>query len=833
MAARSVQITFVNNSDHALVLSSTDRSHGIWTTDPPARIEAGTTVVWASESSGIATGTEAEANYNIETAPEETGGSVHLHWDNPFVGSNSYDESVPFGYKSSRSGGDGDNAEVTWVFDCASTTGDGIPDDWKINGVSRDPGDGSGPQFIDLPAMGATVGRPDIFIQIDWMADATHSHAISNNAIKSVVDAFDNCPYVSRNGSVGINLHVDAGPNSIMNFSTGQTWGGLSRARQLTEKALLGTEDASGAYDWTEFDSIKKAAGGFMSTGRDGIFHYVISAHAMDSKGSSGKSRGMPGSDFIISLADCCGPAPTDLEQGGTLMHELGHNLGLHHGGGDDTNYKPNYISVMNYSFQFIGLTRSGVANILDYSNVALDTLDENSLDETKGVGPNAAQVMTRKYIPPAAGSPAGTAGTYTTILDGSLPIDWNGDGSSTSTSLPPLDITGDGKIEKLAPFDDWKNLKLVGGAIGAGGAFNQPMKTQSAEMTPAEMAKLLPVDTTPPLTTAVVAPPPNAAGWNRTDITVNLSATDDISGVARTEYSLDGGPVKAVSGPLVISSEGSHDVEYDSIDHSQNRESPKHLSVKIDKTAPEAIIYYDPHKHLVVVEGVDTLSGVAPGPIAPFSVTAATWTNYGSDTSELRKYRIADVAGNITTLTLKIRCQPDEFELSVIELVYDRADDHRRLPRNTVEFRRLRACAEGNPLLGVRQSISLGEGATRTSSYVFYDTFYDESHLARTQGSDECALCAERQPTGRESPRKGESKEPSASNSSSEDRPTSKSQECACDQKSTERRGDERTDDRDAKMRNCKPCHCQCPPKCGYVELRLATDRGSLKVDA
>ena len=37
-------------------------------------------------------------------------------------------------------------------------------------------------------------------------------------------------------------------------------------------------------------------------------------------------------------------------------MHELGHNLGLRHGGDDLPNFKPNYLSVMNYSFQLTGL---------------------------------------------------------------------------------------------------------------------------------------------------------------------------------------------------------------------------------------------------------------------------------------------------------------------------------------------------------------------------------------------------------------------------------------------------------------------------------------------
>lgn len=328
MAARSVVVTLVNRSSVALVRDAYNLSHGMWDTDPPARVEAYSTVTWESESDGVLTGTEGTADFHVEAAPGQIGGPVHLHWDDPYAGSNSYDESAPQGYGFIRTGGDGDNATVTWRFQQASSTGDGIPDDWKRNGISLDPGDGSGPQFIDLPAMGANVNKPDIFLQIDWMADATHSHQPSAAAIKAVVDAFANCPYVSPTGSVGITLHVDAGPNSIMDYATNKTWGALSRAKQQTEVTNFGTgtvgsNGAVASWDWTAFDAVKNAPGGFTSSGRGPIFHYCLSVHDLLTTTTSGIARTIPGSDLVVALGGWPQPL-SDQTMSGTLMHEIG-----------------------------------------------------------------------------------------------------------------------------------------------------------------------------------------------------------------------------------------------------------------------------------------------------------------------------------------------------------------------------------------------------------------------------------------------------------------------------------------------------------------------------
>ena len=75
------------------------------------------------------------------------------------------------------------------------------------------------------------------------------------------------------------------------------------------------------------------------------------------------------------------------------LMHELGHTLGLNHGYGFDLSgkestykieYQPNYLSVMNYAFQFSSLLGK---RSLDYSRSDMGILNETNLGETSGLG--------------------------------------------------------------------------------------------------------------------------------------------------------------------------------------------------------------------------------------------------------------------------------------------------------------------------------------------------------------------------------------------------------------------------------------------------------------
>ena len=70
---------------------------------------------------------------------------------------------------------------------------------------------------------------------------------------------------------------------------------------------------------------------------------------------------------MIVSL-QCSNSTPN---VSNTIVHELGHNLLLRHGGFENCNYKPNYNSVMNYQYQFPGVDTNCTPpgnGVLDYS---------------------------------------------------------------------------------------------------------------------------------------------------------------------------------------------------------------------------------------------------------------------------------------------------------------------------------------------------------------------------------------------------------------------------------------------------------------------------------
>jgi hypothetical protein len=145
--------------------------------------------------------------------------------------------------------------------------------------------------------------------------------------------------------------------------------------------------------------------------------------------------------------------------EAGTIMHEFGHCLNLQHGGFESyNNFKPNYVSSMNYLFQFGGLDEAGDP---DYSHGDHPSLDENALDERTGVGPvndhvywlihrgrNEPSIPRREDIRSAACPSA---------------IDWDGDGQLTFEPVG-VDLNADGWLGLLRDFDDWSEVRCPQG---------------------------------------------------------------------------------------------------------------------------------------------------------------------------------------------------------------------------------------------------------------------------------------------------------------------------------------------------------------------------------
>jgi hypothetical protein len=159
----------------------------------------------------------------------------------------------------------------------------------------------------------------------------------------------------------------------------------------------------------------------------------------------------------VVSLGEWTNHVGTVQEQAGTFFHELGHNINLHHGGSDDVNYKPNFLSIMNYSFQTRGLRKNSRDGLFDYSRFLLPVLDETNLDETVGLNGGAAvAAYGTRYFCGAAGKVVNKA---------NKPIDWNCNGSNKEKNVA-ADVNNDGQQTHLTGFDDWDNLDFRGGGV-------------------------------------------------------------------------------------------------------------------------------------------------------------------------------------------------------------------------------------------------------------------------------------------------------------------------------------------------------------------------------
>jgi hypothetical protein len=331
--------------------------------------------------------------------------------------------------------------------------GDGIPDSAEVSG-----GTFGG---IDLYSMGARTNQIDLFIEIDQMNSTDAGVILRKESLQKMADLF---------ATKSIFIHIDAGNAfnssfSVADFNLGQGSNIVPFEKCVSLSTTVCTQNTSfrkTVYDW-KYEN--------MDLRRLYIFHYALFGFTQNANGTYGNSglAELVGNDLIVTLGDLGLNTNTTLDtntvinyQAATLMHELGHNMGLRHGGFEDLNYKPNYWSVMNYTYVNSGLdpdpksataylrwrhkdgdgtptlcnlvaSPCGAPNqfIINYSDGSSSVLHESALLESGNIGRGA------------------NPGAY---------ADWNLDGSLTTTPVM-IDLNQDGSYTTLADYNDWANL--------------------------------------------------------------------------------------------------------------------------------------------------------------------------------------------------------------------------------------------------------------------------------------------------------------------------------------------------------------------------------------
>ncbi|PYM37779.1 MAG: hypothetical protein DME15_00025 [Candidatus Rokuibacteriota bacterium] len=305
----------------------------------------------------------------------------------------------------------------------------------------------------------ASPNHKDIFVEADFM----QFHRPDPVAISNVATAFGNAPVTNPDGTTGIRLHVQIDDQ----LTTDGTVTGPPL--HTTNTALVPCTPLPAAGD-ANYDALKATWFGTAAeraapnaaqrlNAKRYAYHYALFVHNQTGSGSSGCAE-ILGNDLMVSLGGFAqvplgghNVGTTD-QQGGTFMHELGHNLNLRHGGFENVNCKPNYTSRMNYAYQF-----SSPVNPfpLDYSRQTLLTLVELGLAESAGIGGYTGNIA----FGPPTGIPAKPK-----VASGAGAINWNLNGTTDAGVIRDLNMFNIAGCpaspgETLVGFNDWENIKF------------------------------------------------------------------------------------------------------------------------------------------------------------------------------------------------------------------------------------------------------------------------------------------------------------------------------------------------------------------------------------
>jgi len=390
-------------------------------------------------------------------------------WSGTFATAMPYSATTDYGKGLGRDASNSDTQQASdWTLRDWSTTGganditcntdadnDGIPDCSEVSGST----------FAGLPLYdwGARTGQRDIFIEVDYM-DATDGGAQTadegiiphKDALQMVVDAFS-AQSIAIHFDVG-NLHDNASGLDPADFDLG----GGEEVPFFDGVSFDPADARANLYDYKR---------DYMDYNRIQIFHYLLFANSQNLNGSAGSSglAEINANDLIVSVGNwnlsTSSTANTNRlvnYQASTIMHELGHNLGLLHGGNENDNYKPNYISIMNYLYQLSGLPDIGN----DEGDRVYYSSNFHSQSGTCYSGLSNSNTTSTFKMDYSHGS--GASFNFAAINEtlglgqaGSSGVDFNCDGDASDTSTTMTDANGD-LSGTITDYDDWGNINLL-----------------------------------------------------------------------------------------------------------------------------------------------------------------------------------------------------------------------------------------------------------------------------------------------------------------------------------------------------------------------------------
>jgi len=327
---------------------------------------------------------------------------------------------------------------------------DGIPDSSEASGSTF--------AGLDLYAWGARAGVKDIFIEIDYMDSIDEGIIPRKEALDNVVALY---------AANGYTAHIDTGNLFDAPAGINPLLHDLGGGNRVPYSAFI--DMSAPASSSNSFYNYKYK---YMDLKRLPVFHYVLMADQDLAQASWGLGEVL-GNDISITMGSSGlnSTSTFDLNQlinlqASTLFHELGHNLGLLHGGNDQINYKPNYVSTMNYLYT-MGLPQMGTASEADryyYENFSSSQPCGKTYSQVLNNPSTTTFVMNYSHgTNPAINETAvletiglsGTAGTG---------ADYNCDGIISQTAyLRNLNPMGDNLSSSiLNDFNDWAAVTLL-----------------------------------------------------------------------------------------------------------------------------------------------------------------------------------------------------------------------------------------------------------------------------------------------------------------------------------------------------------------------------------